>query len=215
MKIVSRVLNPRVLVVAVMAAICASLFAPFALADSPPAETFIQQNVQKGLTILAAKDTAPDQTAAQFRSFLNSLTDVRRIALFTLGPDATTAPPAQVDAFVAAFQDYTTAVYQSQLAHYSGQSLVVMGSEQHAPGDFIVRTRVADLGRPVPTNAEEVDFRVVAANGSYEILDASVYGVWLASNERDQFAGFLSQHNNDVAALTAHVKDVTAQMQAK
>jgi ABC-type transporter MlaC component len=212
-KFVSRLLQPRTLLIAIFAAIAVSLLAPFAVAaDAPtPAETFVQQNVQKGLAILNDKGDAA-ASATNFRAFLESLTDIKRIALYTLGPAAKTAAPADIDAFVAAFQDYATAVYRAQLSRYSGESLVVTGSAQHAPGDFIVRTRVAEADGRIESDGAEVDFRVVAAGSSFQILDASVEGVWIAANEREQFMAFLAHHGNSVPALTAHVKEVTAGM---
>ena len=206
-----RLVRPRFLTIA---AIFASLCAPFALAATP-AETYLQQNIQKGLAILQDKGAAEAQTDLQFRGFLESLTDIKRVALFTLGPVSKTAAPADVDAFTAAFHDYIIAVYQSQLSHYTGEALIVTGSTEHAPGDFIVATKIGDASGKIANGAEEVDFRVEAVNGGFEVLDASVGGIWLATNERDQFMAFLARHNNDVAALTAHVKEVTSNMRAK
>ncbi len=203
--------------IAIIAAIAASLLAPFALAaEAPatPAESFVQQNVKKGLTILSGRGDANAQTDLKFRAFLESLTDIRRIALYTLGPAAKTAAPADVDTFVAAFQNYATSVYQSQLSRYSGQSLAVLGSAEHTPGDFVVRTRVADAAGKIDPDASDIDFRVVAASGSYQILDASIEGIWIANNEREQFAAYLANNGNSVPALTAHVKEVTAKMPA-
>ncbi|MBS0279463.1 MAG: ABC transporter substrate-binding protein, partial [Proteobacteria bacterium] len=143
-----------------------------------PAETYIGDNVQKGLAILNNPSLSVADKQAQFQSFLESLTDIHRIAVFTLGPAAVSAPPADVDAFVQAFRGYAAAVYQEQLAHYSGQTLKVTGSIQHAPGDVIVQTVVQDPNEP--GRGDEVDFRVADTNGKMQVIDASVSGVWLA-----------------------------------
>jgi len=171
-----------------------------------PAEGYIRDNVQKGLSIL--KDTAlsRDDKRTQFQSFLESLTDIHRIALFTLGVAAKTAPAADVDAFTEAFRGYAAAVYQEQLSHYSGQTLKVTGSIQRAAGDTIVQTVVLEPNGSQSANADEVDFRVVDTGGKLQVIDASVAGVWLALQERDQFTAFLPQHGNDVKALTADVQ---------
>ena len=171
-----------------------------------PAETFIQDNVQKGLSILNDKSLARDQMRVQFQSFLEGLTDIRRIAIFTLGPTAKTAAPADVDAFVEAFRGYAAAVYEEQLSRYSGQSLKVAGSVQHAAGDYVVQTYVVDPSGHQSTNADEVDFRVLDADGKMVVIDASVMGAWLAVQERDQFTSFLAQHGGDLKALTADVE---------
>ena len=71
-----------------LVAACVVAAATF-LASAPasaasPAETYVQSNVQRGLQILN-NHTIPDvQRRAQFRDFLTGLTDIRRIAVFTL-----------------------------------------------------------------------------------------------------------------------------------
>jgi phospholipid transport system substrate-binding protein len=171
-----------------------------------PAESFIQDNAQKGLAILKDNSLSRDAKQAQFQSFLESLIDIHRIALFTLGTAAKSAPPADVDAFAEAFRGYAGAVYQEQFAHYSGETLKVTGSVERAPGDFIVRTVVVEPDGHQSANADEVDFRVSSTGGKLQVVDASVMGVWLSLQQRDQFTAFLAQHNNDVKALTADLR---------
>ena len=135
--------------------------------------------------------------------------------MFTLGNARRTASPADVDSFVDAFRDYAVAVYESRLNQYAGQSLKVTGSTERAPGDFIVTTVLVDpLGQAKNQEPIEVDFRVLNDNGHLVVIDASVVGVWLAIEERDQFSSFLGDHGNSVPALVAHLKELTAQMRA-
>src|SRR5580692_2880789 len=101
--------------------------ASFGLAALParaatPAESFVSVNIQKGLTILGNRTLPQAEKSARFREFLTALTDIRRIALFTLGPVKRTASPADLDAFVDAFRDFAVAVYESRLSAYSGQT---------------------------------------------------------------------------------------------
>ena len=176
-----------------------------------PAESFVSQNIQKGLQLLNDKSMSFAQRSERFRDFLTSLTDARRIGMFTLGPAARTAPKADVDAFVDAFHDFAVAVYQSQLSRYSGQTLKVTGSAERRPGDYIVNTVMID------PNAQgqqplEVAFRVGDEGGRLVVLDVSVAGIWLAIEERDQFTAFLNEHHNNVAALVGHIRQLTQQM---
>lgn len=171
-----------------------------------PAEDFIQNNAQKGLAILKDTSLSRDAKQVQFQSFLESLIDIHRIAVFTLGAASKSAPPADVDAFAEAFRGYAAAVYQEQFAHYSGETLKVTGSVERAPGDFIVRTMVLEPSGTPSANAPEVDFRVAETSGKLQVIDASVMGIWLSLQQRDQFTAFLAQHNNDVKALTADLQ---------
>src|SRR5256885_13890577 len=69
-------------------------------------EAFISTNIDKGLQILGNKSLSTAQRASQFQGFLEGLTDIDRIAKFTLGNARRTASPADVAAFDGAFRNY-------------------------------------------------------------------------------------------------------------
>src|SRR6202012_1653576 len=103
-----------------------------------PAESFVSQNIQKGLSLLNNTSLSKQQKRDQFEQFLLGLTDLKRIADFTLGQYRRSAPPADVAAFDAAFQNYAVAVYQSYFSKYAGQTLKIVNSTLRAPTDYIV-----------------------------------------------------------------------------
>jgi len=179
----------------------------------PSAENFVASNIQHGLSILNNHGIPEGERRKQFRDFLTSLTDIRRIALFTLGAARRTATPEETDQFINAFRDYAVAVYESRLSAYSGQSLRVTGGTERAPGDYIVTTVLveangsASQGQPI-----EVDFRVVNENGHLAVLDLSIAGVWLALEERDQFSAFLEENRDSVPALVSHLAALTQRL---
>jgi phospholipid transport system substrate-binding protein len=186
---------------------------PAAAAASTPAEMFVQQNVQRGLAILNNRSIPDAQRRSQFRDFLTSLTDIRRIAIFTLGPARRTASPTDVEAFVNAFREYAVAVYESRLNQYSGQTLKVTGSSEVSPGDEVVMTVLVDpSGRTSGQEPIEVNFRVVSDGGHFVVIDASIAGVWLGQEEREQFTSFLQQNNNNLPALTQHLQQLAVQL---
>jgi phospholipid transport system substrate-binding protein len=172
------------------------------------AEAFVQTNVDRGLGILNNKSASADQRKAQFAQFIMGLTDMRRIANFTLGQYKHSASPAEQDQFAAAFQNYATAVYQSYFAKYSGQSLKVTGSQVRAPGDTIVQTQLIDPNDHSGNQPLEVDFRVAGTDGKFVVIDFSVAGIWLAIEERDQFSSFLGQNGGSIPTLVKHLGDL-------
>src|ERR1700743_2001762 len=113
--------KPKFLFGAFLAASFALAAAP-AMAASPP-EEFIEANVNRGLQILNNDGLSKEQKLTQFRSFLLTLTDLKRIAVYTLGPVKNTASPADVAAFEDAFREYAFAVYETEFPDYSGQTL--------------------------------------------------------------------------------------------
>ncbi len=193
-----------------LAALLPALAASPALAANA-AETYVTDNIHKGLDILNNKTLSAAQKREQFEGFLLGLTDMKRIALFTLGQYRRSATPGDLDAFAAAFQNYATAVYQSYFSKYSGQTMKVTGSTERAPGDFIVVTALID---PKDTSGQaplEVDFRVRTDAGKPVVVDFSVAGIWLALEERDQFTAFLGQNNGNIKMLIAHLADLAKQ----
>jgi phospholipid transport system substrate-binding protein len=167
-----------------------------------PAEDFVSANIQQGFNILNDRAASPAERKARFAAFIVGLIDVRRVALFLLGRYASGAAPADLDAYVAAYQDYVLAVYQSYFAQYAGQSLRVIDSRMRAPDDFVVRTSVTG-GNAAPM---EIDFRVRTDGAKPVLVDLGVAGVWLAVAQRAEFTAVLGQSNGDLKALAAHLR---------
>ena len=192
----------------------------FAVAAGVPAraesaaENYVRNNVQRGLIILNNHSVADVQRRAQFRNFLTNLTDIRRIALFTLGAARRTAPPQETEQFVNAFRDYAVAVYESRLSSYSGQTLKVTGETERAPGDDIVTTVLVDPSGHSQGEPIEIDFRVDNENGRFVVIDASIAGVWLALEERDQFTAFLEENRDSLPALISHLNALTQRLRS-
>ena len=180
-------------------------FAPSAWAANV-AEDFVRNNIQAGFDILNDSSAGPDQRRERFATFLLGLTDVRRVALFLLGRYAASAAPADIDAYIAAYKGYVTALYQSYFGRYAGQSLQVMASRERAPGDFVVTTNLVG-GGSAPL---EVDFRVRTDGAKPVLVDLGVAGVWLALAQRDEFLSVLAQNNGDIKVLNAHLLSAQA-----
>jgi phospholipid transport system substrate-binding protein len=180
-------------------------------AQATPAEDYVQNNINKGLAILNNHQLSTDQRRSQFEGFLLGLTDMKRIADFTLGQYRRSASPADLAAFEGAFQNYAVAVYQSYFAKYAGQTLKVTGSQARTPDDFIVATQLIDPSDHSGQEPLEVDFRVRTDTGKPVVVDFSVAGIWLALEERDQFTAFLGQNNGNIPMLVSHLSELAKQ----
>ncbi len=190
----------------------------FAAAAGPasaanPAEQFVADNVQKGLTLLNNKQSSKEQRRTQFRDFLLGLTDIKAIADYTLGQYRRGAPAAELSAYEESFKEYALAVYQSYFAKYSGQTLKVTGSYPLGGGETIVKTVMLDPDGTSDGKPLEVNFRVLSEGGHMVVVDFSVEGVWVRELERNDFTSYLGQNNGDVAMLTAMLKKKTQMMQ--
>jgi len=194
---------------AVLGLIAAVLSFTAVQAGNPDAEAFAQRLADEGVAIL--RDTADPNRRAKFRDFVTQYADARRTALFTLGAYARTTSDSDKEAFIVAFKEYATAVYESRLDQYRGQTLKVTGSIENKPGDITVTTVIVDPNARQPIR---VAFRLLGGNGSYRFVDIQVEGIWLSIDQRDQFGAFLSQNGGSVPALTAHLNRQTQQIMA-
>jgi len=174
-----------------------------------PAEAFVQENIEKGYVVLNSTTLSDEQRRSQFRDFILSLTDARRIGMFTLGPYANSAAKEDIESFINAFSEYAVAVYESRLSKYKGQTLRVTGSVQRAADDVVVNT---DVVNPATPNAQPLKaaFRVrKTSDGRPIVTDIQVEGVWLALSQRSDFTGFLQQHGGRLGDLTSDLQRQT------
>ena len=193
-------------VFALLAVALGTFFATVPTRATETAENFIQESIGRGYEILNSTTLSDEERAAQFRNYMLVLTDMRRIALFTLGPYANRASPIETDSFVEAFTDYAVAVYEVLLSKYKAQTLTVVASIDRSADDSVVIANVSD---PVNPNAPiiKVALRVrSSANGDPIIIDIQVEGVWLAINQRADFTSYLQQHAGNVPDLTTYLE---------
>lgn len=179
-------------------------------AAAAPAETFVSDNIQKGLLILRDNKLSAVQRREQFKALLIGLVDTRRVALYTLGQYRNSASPADIDAFTVAFQNYASAAYQTYFSKYTNQTLKVTGSTQRNPTDFVVHSQLIDPGSN--QQPAQVDFRVRTDQGKPVLVDVAYEGVWLSLAQRDQFVNFLGQNNGNIRTLISHLSEMAVNL---
>ncbi len=181
-----------------------SLHAARPAAADDGARSFTQTMIDKGFAILRDKRMDKGARVAGFNAFIVEHMDARKTALFTLGNYRRGAPAGVVEPFVAAFTDYSTAIYGAHLVDFADASLRVTGDLSNKPGDVTVMTVAEGAGLREPLR---IAFRLTGAGGAFKIVDVQVAGIWLSVEQRDQFASVLSQNRGDIASLTASLKD--------
>jgi phospholipid transport system substrate-binding protein len=185
---------------------------PAAAAGNPAqAQQFVADNIHKGLDLLNNKSLSVDQRRTQFEQFLLGLTDMNRIAVFTLGNYRRQMSDADQKAFEAAFQNYAVTLYQSYFQKYAGQALKVTGVQQRAPDDFVVSTVMIDPNDHSGQAPAEVDFRVRTDEAKPVVIDVAYAGIFVAITERDSFTAFLGQNNGNAQMLIGHLNELAKQ----
>lgn len=181
---------------------------PLAHADSAPAEAFVQQSVNKGFGILKDTSLPKQERQAQFRTWLRSVIDFKRVAVFSLGSYAKNASDKQVDEFVNAFSDYLMSMFHLDGENVGSIPLAVTGSQTRSADDVIVNAKIGGAGAAAQAGTPmTISFRVRKdAAGKDVIVDILVGGVSVAVTQRDEFATFLQQHGGNVAELSEELE---------
>ena len=192
--------------------ILATGFAAQPARAATPAEQYVTDNVQKGITILDDKSLSKDQRKAQFQAFVIGLLDIKVISEYTLGQFRRGATPADLASFDDAFKNYGLAVYQTYFNKFSGQTLQVTGSYTQSAGESIVKSVMIDPNDKKGDKPLEVDFRVAKEGSREAVVDFAVEGVWLREMEKSDFTSFLGQHGGDISALIVMLKKKTDQI---
>jgi phospholipid transport system substrate-binding protein len=193
----------------VAAAMAAFLQVPAARADDSTAKTFVQQSIDKSFAILKDTSLAEQERDMKFRAFLGSIIDIKRVAVFALGPYAQNASPKQIDNFVNSFSDYFLNMFHAGLDQgLGGETIAVTGSTTRAADDVIVTASIAgaDGGSQsdIPMN---LSFRVRKnAAGKDVIVDVLLGGISVAVTQRDEFSSYLQQHGGNIEQLSAELE---------
>ncbi len=169
---------------------------------APDAEAFVESNAQSVIETLQALQDGErnlDEVRADFRDRIDRLADVERISNFVLGRYRRTASEEELEAFRETFREYAISVYETELTNYAGQTLSVTGSVTRSPGDYVVRSEVT--GGP-DGRTYDVNWRVLEADGELQVLDAQVFGVWLAQTQREQILSIIGNNRGQVSAAT-------------
>ena len=180
-----------------------------------PVETFVQQNIDRGIAVLKDKSLDDAARRAQLTQMMGDLLDTRKMALFMIADVRDKAAASDLDAYAEAYKAFTIANYESQLSGYGGQSLKVTGSDARAPGDYIVTAVMLDPSAPNDPDPLRIAFRVEdEGGGKFAVVDAGIAGIWLGVAQRSEFGGYLSQHGNSVPELAKHLQEVAEKLSA-
>ncbi len=190
-------------------AVALLLQVPAANANATSAQTFVQQSVDKEFAILKDTSLTRQDRETQSRALLRSIIDVKRVAMFVLGPYAHDAAEKQIDDFESAFSDYFFSMFHFNLEQSSGgRSIAVTGATSRGPDDVIVTASVAGADTRSPADTPmKLGFRVRKnAAGDDTIVDVLVGAISLAATQRDEFSSYLQQHGGNIDQLSAELE---------
>jgi phospholipid transport system substrate-binding protein len=171
------------------------------------AESYVQEQVQKAISILNDRSLGAEGKKRAFYAFVNQVADVPRITNFVLGRYRRQLTPAQYQQFSEIFREYADSVYETRLGDYHGETLKVVGSQVRTPGDVVVSSVIQGgsySGNPV------VNWRVIQGPQGWKVVDVQAQGVWLAVVEQQDFTSTLANSNGNVETLMQQLRTQAA-----
>ncbi len=188
-------------------AVALLLRVPVAHADTTTAEPFVQESVNNGFAILKDGSLAQQEREIQFRALMRSIIDIKRIAIFVLGPYARDVSDKQMDDFVNAFSDYSLNMFHSGL-DLGGGAIEITGATARATDDVIVTASVAGADASFPTGTPlNLSFQVRKNAACKEVIvDFLVGAISMAVTQRDEFSSYLQQHGGNIEQLSAELE---------
>ena len=156
--------------------------------------------------ILGNDQIDKDKKNDQFTNLVLSAIDLNLISQFVLSKTWKSATDDQKERYISAFKTYFINSYANKLDQYSGEKIVVNGSDE--AGKYIIVD--SDIIREgTDTLKINLKWRLLNKNGDIKIIDLNIEGISLVIAQREEFQSFLSNSEGDLEALISKIVSVS------
>lgn len=181
-----------------LAASAGAVLAPSpAMAQSAPAETFVKHFADELVAIV----NGPNASKQALQPVIDQNVDIPVIARFCMGRAWNSATPAQQQAYTQLFHQVMLNNISGHLGEYRGVKFTLTGSRAQG-SDYLVSTVI---NRPNQPDAN-VQWVVSTSSGAPKVIDVVAEGTSLRLTQRQDYASYLSRHNNNIDQLIAALK---------
>ena len=165
-------------------------------AADPP--TLIADLGNRTLAIL--RETRPESSSrfVRFHDLIAEKFDVPILARFVTGRFWEAATDTDRQRFTQAFGNYVAEMFSARFAHYSQQTLSILGQRAEADGTATVSSAVVE---PNVAQGDSVAWRVAKTDDGLRIVDVSVSGLSIAQAKRAEFGSILQRSGGSILAL--------------
>ena len=182
-------------------------FSATVTAQATPQEQFINELINKAITVLELPLEASTEREAGFRALLNQNFDMPTIIRLVLGRHWRTATPEQKARFAQVFRTHLVRVYTSQLGVYEGEVMEIEKSAALTEKDTVIYTLV------VPGEDDvvplRVDWRVRETKDGLKVIDVAAEGVSMLTTKRSEFTSLVAREG--VEALIGRLEDMNVE----
>ena len=169
-------------------------------------EKFVEKFADEAIMILSNDIVSKDEKNDKFTNLVMSAIDLNLISQFVLSKTWKSATDDQKERYLSAFKTYFINSYANKLDQYSGEKIIVNGSEE-AGKYVIVDTNIIREG--TDTLKINLKWRLLNKNGDIRIIDLNIEGISLVIAQREEFQSFLANNNNDLEVLIEKIVSVS------
>ena len=169
-------------------------------------EDFVNKFAVEAITILSDETLNENDRNNEFTNLVMSSIDINLISKFALSKSWKTATDEQKEAYINAFKKYFINSYANKLNQYSGEKIIVSGSEE-AGKYIIVNSNIVREG--TDTLKISLKWRLLNKNGVIKIIDLNIEGISLVIAQREEFQSFLANNDGSLDALITKLISVS------
>ena len=174
--------------------------------DLKDEEEFVNKFADEAITILNNNEISDNEKNDKFTNLVMSAIDLNLISQFVLSKTWKSATDDQKERYISAFKKYFINSYANKLDQYSGEKIIVTGSEE-AGKYIIVDSNIIREG--TDTLKINLKWRLLNTNGDIKIIDLNIEGISLVIAQREEFQSFLTNNNSDLEALINKIISVS------
>lgn len=171
---------------------------------SDPSIEFVNSLTDKIIENVLTSQQSTEEKLTEFRKEFTATLDLKSIGQFVLGIYWRKATPAEREAFLTAFIDFTTKTWADRFDMYTGQQITFTGTRNAEGNQLYVDSQIQN-NPPV-----EVIWRLRKKKDGFRIIDIIVEGVSMAMSYRNEYSSFLQANDGSVVALTKELERKSA-----
>ncbi len=175
-------------------------FAGAGHAQDQAAVSFVSNLADKVIKEIITSSKTPEEKLYLFQDDFQQALDLKNIGQFVLGVYWKKATPAQREAFLKEFTDFTTKTWTDRFNMYDGQQFSFSGTRDAGKAQVYVDSTIS-TNPPI-----SVIWRLRQKDGTYRIIDIIVEGVSMAMSYRNEYTAFLQKNNGNLDTLTKELK---------
>ena len=193
--------NRRTLLFALTAVSAAAILPGRTMLAATGPENYVR-SIGTDVVALARSGARGGSLRSKFVSLLQRHSDIRGIALYSLGVYQKKLPASQRSKYFELVTRYAAGFFAYYIDDFAGTDFAVKSSKPRGKAIEVESSIQYGGGRTAP-----VRWSVVQTGSGYRVNDVNVRGIWLSLQMQQLFTSVLKRNNGDFEALFKYLRE--------